>query len=259
MKKGAKIALGVVGVLAVAGAAAAAWQWNNLNALRYGLTMDRDTLDQRLEENKAALNQAMDEYQISEYTFSNEEVAQLTDGSMTAQEAAQKLLEQSTIPSENTQEQAAQSAQPEQTPQPAQGDPATQGQTGQSSQPAQDVQPEQTLSPEEQEIKELIAIMYVLRATYVGKLEAVVQSAIDEYVAGEHTSENRTKVVYSKMDELIAMEKECDSKVAAVVSRLRELLKTTGQDDTLARQVEETYREEKSLKKAYYLNEFRNG
>ena len=240
MKKGAKIALGVVGVLVVAGAAAAAWQWNNLNALRYGLTMDRDTLDQRLEENKAALNQAMDEYQISEYTFSNEEVAQLTDGSLTAQEAAQ-------------------SAQPEQTPQPAQGDPATQGQPGQSSQPAQDVQPEQPLSPEEQEIKELIATMYVLRATYVGKLEAVVQSAIDEYVAGEHTSENRTNVVYSKMDELIAMEKECDGEVAAVVSRLRELLKATGQDDTLARQVEETYREEKSLKKAYYLNEFRNG
>ena len=41
--------------------------------------------------------------------------------------------------------------------------------------------------------------------------------------------------------------------------RLRELLKATGQDDTLARQVEETYREEKSLKKAYYLNAFRNG
>ena len=249
MKKGAKIALGVVGVLVVAGAAAAAWQWNNLSALRYGLTMDRDTLDQRLEENKAALNQAMDEYQISEYTFSNEEVAQLTDGSMTAQEAAQKLLEQSPTPSENTQ-----AAQPEQPSQPAQS-----GQTGQSSQPAQDVQPEQTPSPEEQEIKELIATMYVLRATYVGKLDAVVQSAIDEYVAGEHTSENRTNVVYSKMDELIAMEKECDGEVAAVVSRLRELLKATGQDDTLARQVEETYWEEKSLKKAYYLNEFRNG
>lgn len=259
MKKGAKIALGVVGVLVAAGAAAAAWQWNNLSALRYGLTMDRDTLDQRLEENKAALNQAMDEYQISEYTFSNEEVAQLTDGSMTAQEAAQKLLEQSPTPSENTQ--AAQPAQPEQTPQ--QGDSAAQsGQTEQaeqSGQTAQDAQTEQTLTPEEQEIKELIATMYVLRTTYVGKLDAVVQSAIDEYVAGEHTSENRTKVVYSKMDELIAMEKECDSKVAAVVSRLRELLKTTGQDDTLARQVEETYREEKSLKKAYYLNAFRNG
>ena len=249
MKKEVKITLGVLGVLAAVGSGVTAWQWNNLSALRYGLTMDRDTLDQRLEENKAALNQAMDEYQISEYTFSNEEVAQLTDGSMTAQEAAQKLLEQSPTPSENTQ-----AAQPEQPSQPAQS-----GQTGQSSQPAQDVQPEQTLSPEEQEIKELIATMYVLRATYVGKLDAVVQSAIDEYAAGEHTSANRTKVVYSKMDELVAMEKACDSEVAAVVSRLRELLKAAGQDDTLARQVEETYREEKSLKKAYYLNAFRKG
>ena len=37
MKKGVKIALGIVGVLVVGGAALAAWQWNNLNALRYGL------------------------------------------------------------------------------------------------------------------------------------------------------------------------------------------------------------------------------
>ena len=87
----------------------------------------------------------------------------------------------------------------------------------------------------------------------------MVQSAIDEYAAGEHTSANRTKVVYSKMDELVAMEKACDSEVAAVVSRLRELLKAAGQDDTLARQVEETYREDKSLKQAYYLNAFRKG
>ena len=111
----------------------------------------------------------------------------------------------------------------------------------------------------EAEIKELIATMYALRAAYEGKLDAVVQSAIDEYAAGEHTSANRTKVVYSKMDELVAMEKACDSEVAAVVSRLRELLKATGQDDTLAKQVEETYKEEKSLKKAAYIEEFRNG
>lgn len=246
MKKGVKIALGVVGVLAAAGAAAAAWQWNNLSALRYGLTMDKDTLDQRLEETQTTLDQAMDEYQISEYTFTNEEVTQLTDGTMTAQEAAQKMLDQSATPAESTPGQASQSEQapqPEQTPQQA----------------AQSSAPVQTPTPEEQEIKELIATMYALRTVYVGKLEAVVQSAIDEYVAGEHTDENRTKVVYSKVDELVEMEKECDSQVAAVVSRLRELLKATGQDDTLARQVEQTYQEEKSLKKAYYINEFRNG
>ena len=45
MKKGVKIALGIVGVLVVGGAALAAWQWNNLNALRYGLTLDREELE----------------------------------------------------------------------------------------------------------------------------------------------------------------------------------------------------------------------
>lgn len=224
MKRGAKITLGIVGVLAVAGAAVAAWQWNNLSALRYGLTLDQDNLDQRLEENQAALNQAMDEYQIEEYSFSAEEMAQLADGTMTAQEAAQKLLDPETA------------QQPDAAPET----------------PAESVSPEQ-------EIKELVATMYVLQATYLGKLDAVVQSAIDEYLAGEQTSENRTRVVYSKIGELTAMEKTCDSEVAEVVSRLRELLKATGQEDTLASQIESAYQDEKSLKKAYYLNAFRKG
>ena len=64
MKKGVKIALGIVGVLVVGGAALAAWQWNNLNALRYGLTLDRDTIDQKLQDNQQALNDAMAEYNI---------------------------------------------------------------------------------------------------------------------------------------------------------------------------------------------------
>ena len=52
MKKGAKIALCVLVVAVAAGGAAAAWQWNNINAARYGLTMDKDSISQRLEENQ---------------------------------------------------------------------------------------------------------------------------------------------------------------------------------------------------------------
>ena len=92
MKKEVKITLGVLGVLAAVGAGVTAWQWNNLSALRYGMTMDTDALDQKLEENQAALDQAVDDSEISGYTFSEEEVAQLTDGTMTPQEAAKKLL-----------------------------------------------------------------------------------------------------------------------------------------------------------------------
>ena len=219
MKKGAKIALGVVGVLVVGGVAAAAWQWNNLNALRYGLTMDSGTIEQKLQENEKALQDAMTEYKIPQYTFSQEEIAQLTDGTLSTEEAAKRLLE--------AQADAQQAAEPP--------------------------------SEVDQAIQEQIATMYVLRSTYVGKLEAIAQSAIDEYSAGAHTEENRKQAVYDKLDQLTALEKECDDQVAQVVARLRELLKEAGRDDSLAKQVEQTYQEEKSLKKAAYLEEFQNG
>ena len=229
MKKGAKIALGVVGVLVVGGVAAAAWQWNNLNALRYGLTMDSGTIEQKLQENEKALQDAMTEYKIPQYTFSQEEIAQLTDGTLSTEEAAKRLLKAQT---------------------PLAAAPEGQADAQQAAEPPSEV---------DQAIQEQIATMYVLRSTYVGKLEAIAQSAIDEYSAGAHTEENRKQVVYDKLDQLTALEKECDDQVAQVVARLRELLKEAGRDDSLAKQVEQTYQEEKSLKKAAYLEEFQNG
>ena len=233
MKKGAKIALCVLVVAVAAGGAAAAWQWNNINAARYGLTMDKDSISQRLEENQQALNDAMVKYNVTQYSFSQEEIEQLADGSLAPEEAARRLLDGG-------------GAEPSGTPAPdASPTPTPTLSTG--------------VEAAEEEIREEIATMYVLRSTYVGKLEAIVQSAIDEYTAGEHTSERRTQVVYGKLEELTALEKECDQKVAAVVARLRELLKAIGQDDSLAKEVEATYEEEKSLKKAYYLKEFQGG
>ena len=229
MKKGAKIALGVVGVLVVGGVAAAAWQWNNLNALRYGFTMDSGTIEQKLQENEKALQDAMTEYKIPQYTFSQEEIAQLTDGTLSTEEAAKRLLEAQT---------------------PLAAAPEGQADAQQAAEPPSEV---------DQAIQEQIATMYVLRSTYVGKLEAIAQSAIDEYSAGAHTEENRKQAVYDKLDQLTALEKECDDQVAQVVARLRELLKEAGRDDSLAKQVEQTYQEEKSLKKAAYLEEFQNG
>ena len=234
MKKGAKIALCVLVVAVAAGGAAAAWQWNNINAARYGLTMDKDSISQRLEENQQALNDAMVKYNVTQYSFSQEEIEQLADGSLAPEEAARRLLDGG-------------GAEPSGTPAPdASPTPTPTLSTGGD-------------TAAEEEIREEIATMYVLRSTYVGKLEAIVQSAIDEYTAGEHTSERRTQVVYGKLEELTALEKECDQKVAAVVARLRELLKAIGQDDSLAKEVEAAYEEEKSLKKAYYLKEFQGG
>ena len=221
MKKGGKIALGIVGALVVTGAGVTAWQWNNISALRYGMTMDRTAIEGKLAENEQVLTSAMEEYSVSSYTFSEEELRQLEDGTLSVEDAAKKLLDES-VPGAETPD----------------------GQSSQQTAEKSDV---------EAQIQEQIAQMYVLRSTYVSKLESIAQAAIDEYTQGEHTAENKADVVYKRLEELTALEKECDAQVAQVVERLRSLLKQAG------KKVEATYQEEKSLKKAAYLEEFRNG
>lgn len=258
MKKAGKIALAVVGVVLVAGAVTVAVQWNNIKALSYMMTMDTGTLSQRAEENRKTLDKAMEDYQIPAYTFSEEEMAQLASGELSEEEAASRLLGQSGSGETGTTEEPApsQSQAPSESPSASQAPSASQ-----SAAPSQSASQsgDNATQEAEAELRQLVATMYVLQTTYEGKLEAIVQEAIDEYTAGEHTSENRTKIVYSKYDALTKLEKECDQKVADIVARMRELLKATGQSESLADEVQKTYEEEKSLKKAYYIREFQEG
>ena len=258
MKKAGKIALAVVGVVLVAGAVTVAVQWNNIKALSYMMTMDTGTLSQRAEENRKTLDKAMEDYQIPTYTFSEEEMAQLASGELSEEEAASRLLGQSGSGETETAEEPepSQSQAPSESPSTSQAPSASQS-AAPSQSPAQSG--DNSTQEAEAELRQLVATMYVLQATYEGKLEAIVQEAIDEYTAGEHTSENRTKIVYSKYDALTKLEKECDQKVADIVARMRELLKATGQSESLADEVQKTYEEEKSLKKAYYIREFQEG
>ena len=93
MKKAGKIALCVAGAVVVCCGAAVAWQWNNIKAAGYLLTLDGATLDTRIEENERALDGAMEKYNVQSYSFSPEEVAGLTSGELSADEAAARVLE----------------------------------------------------------------------------------------------------------------------------------------------------------------------
>lgn len=260
MKKAGKIALAVAGVVLVAGAVTVAVQWNNIKAVAYMMTMDTGTLSQRAEENRKTLDKAMEDYQIPSYTFSEEEMSQLASGELSEEEAAARILGENG--GTTAEPEPSQSGAPSQEPSPSQSTPPSQSPSAsQSAQPTQsaDQGGETSAQDAEAELRQLVATMYVLQATYEGKLEDIVQEAIDEYTAGEHTSENRTRIVYSKYDVLTKLEQECDQKVADIVSRMRELLKATGQSESLADEVQRTYEEEKSLKKAYYIREFQEG
>lgn len=220
MRTGTKIVLSILGIAAILMIALAVWQWNNLKALYDGLAMDPAVIQEELDANQEAFEEAMDAYHVPKKEFTQEEIDQLVSGELSAEDVADSLIQKE---------------------EPSSGE----GQTP----------PEETV---EDLIQKEIAKMYVLRETYVGKLDAIVQSAIDEYAASGG-SQSKEDIVYGKMGELTALEKECDQQVAAVTARLRELLKEAGQDNSLAELVEDTYQSEKSMKKASYIQQLRGG
>ena len=89
-------------------------------------------------------------------------------------------------------------------------------------------------------------------------LEEVVAGTKVEYAAlpeAERSEAKKLSIVRSRMDLLGQMERTCDSEVKKVVAELERLLTLNGQDTALAKKVWEAYEKEKSLKKAYYINE----
>ena len=247
MKKRTKILLGIAAVLAVAAGVLCVWQWNNITAARYTLTMDQDAVSSRIVENEAVLHEVLTEYDLADYTPSEEDIAAVASGEKTTQELAQEMV----------------SAQAASSQAGVAGAPAASGTAASSagsSGPAQSASPSAPAQPAapsyDDQIRAQVAMMYVLRSTFVSRLDELVNQAVFDYALAENfTRDGRMAAVTPYLDAVSTLEEECDAEVATVVAELRRLLKASGQDDSLAKKVEETYEEEKSLKKAYYLKE----
>lgn len=230
MKKLLKIILVILVLLVIAVAALAIWQRDNLTALRDGMNMDPSAIQVELDSSREEFADTMDQYGVPQKEFTQEEIDRLVRGEITAAELADAMLQNSG------------------------GTASSAGQTTGGQTPAQQpsADPNDSLN---EAIRKEIATMYVLRASYEGKLDAIVESAREAYNSGQ----NKQSILLDKLNELTALEKECDQQVAEVTSRLRELLAQAGQDTAIADQVEETYQAEKSMKKAYYVQKFQNG
>ena len=247
MKKRTKILLGIAAVLAVAAGVLCVRQWNNITAARYTLTMDQDAVSSRIAENEAVLHEVLTEYDLADYTPSEEEIAAVASGEKTTQELAQEMVSAQAASS-----QAGEAAAPA-----ASGTAASSAGSSGPAQSAAPSAPAQPAAPSyDDQIRAQVAMMYVLRSTFVSRLDELVNQAVFDYALAENfTRDGRMAAVTPYLDAVSTLEEECDAEVATVVAELRRLLKASGQDDSLAKKVEETYEEEKSLKKAYYLKE----
>lgn len=96
-------------------------------------------------------------------------------------------------------------------------------------------------------LQELIAKIYVLRSTYIGRIDALVKQARHEY----YQDKSRKSELEGKYLRIGSnMEKECDAQMEALISEIHAELIRTGGDLSLIDEIRSVYAQEKSAKKA---------
>ena len=98
--------------------------------------------------------------------------------------------------------------------------------------------------------------MYVLKSNFETRLSALFEEAKAEYVSipGKGSRELRMSVLKRYYSRIASLESECDSQVEMVLTELDSILQKSGEDRSIVDKIRKSYSEEKSLKKAYYLN-----
>ena len=262
MKKTAKVLLAILLLLLIACAGLLIWQWDNIKALRYGFTMTPEELQIQIDTNQKHLRDTMEQYQIPQEALSEDTVARILSGELTPQDAVAALLGRSlTEGSPLFFVSGAGLAGDGQTSSASSGPTIFGEEESPGADPSEQAEPSEPQSQEAlsaaayDRIQEDIAAMYVLQAVYEEKLDVIVQEAAAAYSAGEGS---REEIVAGRMRSISDLEGECDQKVDTILTDLREQLKIVGQDNSLADEVENYYYAEKNIKKAHYIQQFRN-
>lgn len=142
--------------------------------------------------------------------------------------------------------------------------------TGESAAGSSDSAPE-TAAPEEQpaeqapaeppeyqkQLSALIAQVYVLREEYLAALDNMETSAKADYRAlsdSQRTAGKLASLVSDYLGRATRLEKECDGKMDAIIAQMETLIQANNGDMSLTDTVFNTYVNEKSLKKAWYMS-----
>lgn len=109
----------------------------------------------------------------------------------------------------------------------------------------------------QKKLSALVAQVYVLREEYVGALEDMEASAKADYNAlpeSQRTSTKLAPLVSDYLARATGLEKECDGRMDGIIAEMEKLIKENNGDMSLTDTVFNTYVNEKSLKKAWYLS-----
>ena len=242
-----KIICGILLILVLCVVGAGVLLRDNIRAVLDGVRYSPEELQTQIEQNDQTIKDAVNIVpDITVRELTEEDKQALKDGSVTAEELIQSMIE------------------PQQEPQvkpPASSD---------AKQPPKQEQPQAT-KPEEQEstaqvldyqkqLASLIAEVYVLREEFLIKLDDLMAQAKKDYLALAPEERSGTKLtsLASKYFSLAyGLESQCDTRMKGIVARMETLLNDNGADLSIAQSVMDTYLKEKSLKKSWYLAELK--
>lgn len=113
-----------------------------------------------------------------------------------------------------------------------------------------------------EEVAACIAKLYVLKSRFTGELsvlEKTITTTYEELPEEEQTPASRKSIAGQYIKQVSRMELDCDAQVDAALAELRKTLTAQGKDTAVVETLRQAYENEKSLKKAYYLDVYMNG
>ena len=239
---------------------ALAWRFRNeIAAFNISRQYSTQELEDQLAGNDQTIRDAVDaSSDVTVRAPTDEEREALRSGSMTQEELVERLTggasaEQSASQTPTETQSSAETTKPTETPAPS----AEAAKPAETPIPAETKQPTAAQTAYQQQLSALIARVYVLREEYVNALEDMETAARADYKAlpeSQRTGKKLASLVSGYLAEAAALEKECDAKMDAVIAEMETLISANNGDMTLTDTVFNTYVNEKSLKKAWYMS-----
>lgn len=103
----------------------------------------------------------------------------------------------------------------------------------------------------QQQIDDIIAEIYLLRATYLNKIENLIASTKAEYVAlpkDQHNLSGKMRVIERMIPKGEALEAACDAEMEVLLGRLKNILVAHGEDTSIIQEIRNAYTQQKELK-----------
>lgn len=228
---GLRITIAVLLVLATIVGGVAYWQRNNIQALIESIRYTPEERRDRLNEQELALLKKISEEipDVHVKPLSEEEAKQLLDGEITEEDAIRLI-----------------------TSQPLDKETAVLG--------TEETMPQESFKEQEQEsiqetsnLENLLAQIYVLKASFTGRLDSLVGQAKQEFINGKGKV-SKYAVAKKYVGIAAGLEGQCDSQMESLLSQIKAELERTGGDAAIISQIRSAYAGEKSAKKAELMD-----